>query len=462
MMHDVVMPKLAMGMSEGTVIEWKVEQGEQVEKGHVLLEIETEKVTYEIESTEAGVVNILTPAGETVPTYHVIAQIADSAAEFSAGDSDAEVAAPAAKETTAPAGATSQLGSSSGERIIASPIAKKLAKEHGIDLAQIAGTGPNGKIDKGDVLAFIESGASAQPEAASVKASPVAKKLAKEHGIDLGQITGTGPGGKIGKDDVLTAIEQQAVAPTAPAVPAAAASGEPGVKATLPLRGLRGAIAANMMKSLATTAQLTATMEYDASEIVALRKALLTKEEQLGLRISYLDIMTMIFARAAQQAPIVNAAIVGEEIKVWEDVNIGIAVATEISEFESGLFVPVVKDAGRKSLGEICRDIRMLTGKIKDGSLTPDLMQGGTMTLSSAAFGKGMIMATPVLSAGQAMLVQPGPIEEKPVVVDGEVVARPMMTVNYTFDHRIVDGVPFGKYSNAVRELIECPATLLI
>jgi len=460
MLHEVVMPKLAMGMNEGTVLEWKVPQQGRIEKGQILLEIETEKVTTEIEALETGFVNILTPPGETVPTYHPIAQIADAVDEFSVAGAGAKPV-PAAEAAVPPAPSAASPAGQSG-RIVVSPAAKKLAKEHGVELAQVAGTGPNGKIDKDDVQAFIASETLPETAAQGAKASPLARKLAQEHGIDLGQVAGTGPGGKVGKEDVLAAVERQAAKPAAAGPQAASEGSEPGVRATLPMRGLRGAIAANMMKSMTTTAQLTATIEYDATELVKFRKALLEQEEEIGLRVSYLDLMTLIVGRAATRIPIVNASIVGEEIKVWEQVNVGIAVATEINEFEYGLFVPVVQDAGRQPLAGICRDIRRLTDQVRAGKLTPDLMAGGTITLSSGSMGSGMVMATPVLTPGQAMLVQPGMIEERPVVRDGAIVIRPVLRVNYTFDHRIVDGVPFAKFSETVKRLVECPARLIL
>jgi pyruvate/2-oxoglutarate dehydrogenase complex dihydrolipoamide acyltransferase (E2) component len=462
MLHEVVMPKLAMGMSEGTVIDWKVAQGGRIEKGQVLLEIETEKVTSEIEALETGVVNILTPPGETVPTYHVIAQIADSAEEFAGDGSGAAAVAPATDDRPAAANAAAQPAKSSGGRIIASPAAKKLAKEHGVDLAQVSGTGTGGKIDKKDVQAFVESGAAAEPAAASVKASPVAKKLAKEHGVDLAQVAGSGPGGKVGKEDVLAAIEKQAALVATSAPETASDSTEPGVRATIPMRGMRAAVATNMMKSLSTTAQITTTIEYDATELVKFRTALLEQEEQLGLRVSYLDLMIMIAVRAVDKVPLVNSSIVDDEIKVWEQVNVGIAVATEISDVEYGLFVPVVRDAGNKKLSAICREVRDLSGKVSSGEITPDMFKGGTMTISSAAMVTGFVQSTPVLSPGQAVLIQPSLIEERPFAKNGEVVACPVLRVSYTYDHRIIDGVPFAKYSEVIKGLIECPAALVL
>ena len=159
--------------------------------------------------------------------------------------------------------------------------------------------------------------------------------------------------------------------------------------------------------------------------------------------------------------PIVNSSLVGGEIKVWEDINLGLAVATEISEYEHGLFVPVIKNIGNKTLSEINSDVKDLTGKAREGRLSPEEMSEGTITLSSAAFIQNLVCSTPVLSPGQVMMVQPGQIEEQVVARNGEVVVRPMMKINFTFDHRVVDGIPAGKFAAKIKDLIECPGLLL-
>jgi len=416
---DVIMPKLAMGMSEGTIVDWQVAQGEAVEQGKVLLEIETEKVTYEIEAAASGLLNILVPVGETVPTYHVIGQLADSLEELS--------------------------------------------------VARVAQSSSASASTSADPAPALEVEQKTSAQKGRIKASPVAKKLAAEHGLDLASLKGTGPGGKIGKEDVLAAVAAREAGAAEPArvesVPSgeqAAPGGAPKVRATIPLRGVRKAIATNMMQSLASMAQLTCTIEYDAGELVSLRKSLLSSEDEVGFRVSYLDLITMIVSRAVRQVPIVNSSIVDDEIRVWDEVNIGIAVATQISEYETGLFVPVVRDAGRKTLGQIGKEIRELTGAVRSGKLTPDQMSGGTMTVSSGSMGSGMVMATPIMNMGQAMLVQPGLIEDRAVVRDGQVVVRPVLRMNYTFDHRIVDGVPFAKFVEVVRTFFETPGKLLV
>jgi pyruvate dehydrogenase E2 component (dihydrolipoamide acetyltransferase) len=422
MAQKVVMPKLAMGMSTGTVTSWKFAEGQFVEKGQILLVIETEKVSYEIEALKSGYLHIVIPEGETVPVMTIIAYLAANEEELAgmAGTSGGSAPAPESK-TAAAAEPPPQIQeeaapASQGDRVIASPLAKKLAKINDIDLKQVSGTGPHGRIVKDDVMAAVET----RKAAPAAEAAPVA----------------------------------------APPAEAPALEGRPRVKAVVPVRGMRKAIADSMMKSLREAAQLSFTIEVDATELVRLRQSLVAKEKKLGIRVSYTDILALVFVRAIKNVPIVNASLIGEEILVWDEINLGIAIATEINEYECGLLVPVVKNAGCKSLLEISREIKELTGKAREGTLSLEDMQGGTVTLSSAAFVK-LSGSSPILNPGQALLIQPGPITDKPVAKDGEVVVRPILTISFTFDHRIADGIPLGKFAKYVTDFLEDPELLL-
>jgi pyruvate dehydrogenase E2 component (dihydrolipoamide acetyltransferase)/2-oxoglutarate dehydrogenase E2 component (dihydrolipoamide succinyltransferase) len=418
MAKKVVMPKLAMAMNEGIITSWMFEEGDQVTKGEILLEIETEKVSYEIEATGDGLLHIEVTAGETVPVETLIGYLAEDAEEFASLAGGAE---PAVSH-----------GEPAAEMVVANQ--------------------------------EVASVATATKHAGRIIASPLARKMAKQNGLDLSQVTGSGSNGRIVKRDILAALEAPQVAPVAaaaaPAAPSVDASGLK-VKTVLPFKGVRKAISENMQASLNGSAQMSLSFEVDASALKQLRASLVNKAEKIGVKVTFTDLFALVVARAAAQVPIVNAALVGEEIKVWDDINLGVAIATEISEYETGLYVPVIKDAGRKSLFTICSELKDLIWKAKEGTLSSDEMSGGTITLSSASFLGGMLGTTPILSPGQAMLIQPGPIEEKPVVRDGEIVARPMMVFSLTFDHRIVDGVPAGKFAGKIRELIEDPELLL-
>lgn len=416
MAQKVVMPKLAMGMSQGTVTKWQYAEGQFVEKGKILLVIETEKVSYDIEAVKSGYLKIVVQEGETVPINTIIAYLAESEAELSTlGGGDKKPAAAAPEAPAAPAAVEQPAPQASGEggRIIASPLAKKLAQANGIDLSLVQGTGPGGRIQKADVL---------------------------------------------------NAVEARKEAPAAPAAAPAAAGAEDvqgRVRAVLPIKGMRKSIGEGMKKSLDSAAQLSYSAEFDATEIVRLRERLVAKEKKIGLRVSVFDILAYIFARSIKKVPILNASLVGNQIKVWEDVNLGIAIATEISEYEGGLYVPVVKKADAKSLFDISREIKELTAKTRNGQLKLEDMQGGTATISSVSFVSPLFASTPILNMGEALLIQPGSILDRPAVKNGEIVIRPTITMSFTFDHRISDGLPLGKLTRYITDFMEDPEMLL-
>jgi pyruvate dehydrogenase E2 component (dihydrolipoamide acetyltransferase)/2-oxoglutarate dehydrogenase E2 component (dihydrolipoamide succinyltransferase) len=216
-----------------------------------------------------------------------------------------------------------------------------------------------------------------------------------------------------------------------------------------------------MHRSLTLSAQLTIMGEVDMGETMRLRQELLAREAELGVRITYTDLMVLAMAKSVSHVPMVNASLVGEEIRIWEDINIGVAVALDRGPNESGLIVPVVKNADRKSLVEISRTVRDLAERAKAGTLTAEEVTGGTITLSNAAmFVEGWGFSTPILNYPEVMIVQPGRICERPAVRDGSLVVRPLMSLSITHDHRVLDGVPVARFYNKLKELLENPATL--
>jgi pyruvate dehydrogenase E2 component (dihydrolipoamide acetyltransferase) len=418
---DYVMPKLAMGMNEGTVVEWLVSEGQQVERGAPLMQVETEKVAYDVEAPVAGWFHILVPAGETVPVESVIGQFAGSAQEYSE-ISEGAAAAPARAAAAAPA----------------------LAVEFNDNLTST-----------GAVMASAASGR-------RIKASPLARKLARDRGLDLSTVTGTGPEGRIVKRDVLAAE----ASPTATSV--AATLSEPGtltVKGTVALKGMRGAIARNTVQSLQTAAQLSHFSEVDATRLLKARRNFVANEDAYGTRVSVNAFMVKAIAVACQAVPIANAAIVGDEVVLYNEVNVGIAVSLPgQSEFDSGLIVPVLRNAERKGLIQIDAELRDLATRAREGRLAPGETEGGTITLSptSAIGGEGMYSwSTPVLNLPQALMVQPGMIMERAVVHKGKIKKREMMPLSVTFDHRVLDGDPFATFVVALRRCIESPELML-
>ncbi len=412
MAEEILMPKLAMAMKQGKVIEWKAGEGQRIEKGQLVMVIETEKVTYECESPAAGFLHIIAELDTAIPVNETVALVAETEAELA----ELQAAQPAPVEAAATA-------------------------EPAVAATATTASGPV-PVKKG-----------------KVRISPAAKKMAVTHNLDFTKVTGSGPGGRIVKKDIIQTLET-GLPEAAPSAEVERYEGKK-VKKTIALRGMRQAIAEHMVHSLSVAAQLTLSGEIDMTEMIKLRKALLQKEEIVGLRISYTDLLVYALTKAVKLVPIVNASVVDNEIKIWEDINIAVAVSLEVDEAESGLIVPVVKDAGNKSLLEISRSIKDLAGRARNGQLTADDMADGTLTLSNTGvFAPGWTVSTPIINQPQSVIVLTGGIFEKPMAVNGDVVVRPMMTTSITFDHRVMDGAPIHHFLTKLKAFMEQPELL--
>lgn len=404
----ISIPKLGMATADVTLVEWKVKEGEWVEAHQVVMAVETEKIKSEVESSAAGFVHILVAQDSKVPIGRVVGLIAASKEELEA-------------------------------------LQKEPPKEISITPVEVA---------EAPAVEAAPAEAAVPPEEKRerIPISPVARRMAEEHAIDITKVTGTGPGGRIVKEDIEKAIEAREKAP-----PVEVYEGKR-VKATMPLRGMRKAIAEHMHRSLLVAAQLTYLGEIDMTEMMKLRNNLLTQEKAIGVRITYTDLFVMVLARALRDHPIVNSSLIDNEIKIWEDINIGVAVA-----LEEGLIVPVVKDADKKSLVEINKVVGELVEKAREGKLGVDDVSGGTFTLTNlGAFSATWGFATPVINQPQSAILGTGATTERAVVRDGQIVIRPIMTYSFTFDHRVIDGAPAERFMTRVRELLENPDLLLL
>jgi pyruvate dehydrogenase E2 component (dihydrolipoamide acetyltransferase)/2-oxoglutarate dehydrogenase E2 component (dihydrolipoamide succinyltransferase) len=281
--------------------------------------------------------------------------------------------------------------------------------------------------------------------------------MAEEHVIDVTQVTGTGPGGRITREDIEKAIAGKAAGPKVTAAPAGA-PGEKRVRSTVPLRGMRGAIAEHMQRSLATSAQLTAMGEIDMTQLVKMRQDLVEQESTLGTRVTYTDLLVIAVARALKEHPAINSSLIDNEVKIWEDINIGVAVA-----LDEGLIVPVVSAADRKSLKEISQTVKALASKAREGKLQPGDIGGGTFTLSNlGAVGAGYRFETVIINQPESAILGTGAITDRAVVRDGQIVIRPIMTYYFTYDHRVIDGAVAAGFMSGVIKLLENPYRLLI
>jgi pyruvate/2-oxoglutarate dehydrogenase complex dihydrolipoamide acyltransferase (E2) component len=433
MAKDYVMPKLAMAMNEGTINEWLVKSGQKVEKGQLIATVETEKVAYDLESPEAGYLLITVAAGETVPVEEKIGVFAESEEEL------------AALSGGAPAVAT---GSDAGGKDASADDCAQLQPEDA------------SSIQSGPAKDQLEATPEAPVRAAGerIKASPLARKLARDNRLDLAQLTGTGPGGRIVKNDVLSALERGVSV-----APAIVADGGTVEKARIPIKGMRKVIAERMMQSLQSTAQLSGAWESDITDLLSMRQKLVAREEQLGTRVSVNAFIIKAIAHAIRQVPIANACKDGDDIVIYDNVNMGIAVSIPgATEYDSGLMVATLRNVQSMGLVDIDLGMKALINRVRNGEATADDLSGSTITLSSTAgIAPPGMTTTPVLNLPNAALVGPSTPVEKPVIRDGEVVARTMMPVSLTFDHCLLDGEPAARFMQAIHECLENPELLL-
>lgn len=419
MSSEIHIPKLGMSMREATLSEWKFAEGDKVNTGDIVLIIETEKTKWDVEATASGLLHIISEVKAVEPVGQVVGLLAETEEELAQIQKDAPAPSPA-KDASAPAkkGAAPAKKGKKGGRQKISPLAKKLAKEHGLDIASIDGTGPGGRIIKEDVLLAIEN-----------------KDKAPAAGPDMGAPQG-------GDFEVMDGKR---------------------IKAALPLDGMRAAISNHMNKSLINTAQLTLMGEIDMSEIIKFRKELLKQEETLGTRITYTDIFTLAVTRALKDNPIVNASIIGDEVMIWEDVHMGIAVALAGEGYlGGGLIVPVIRNTDQKPLAQISKEAKVLIAKAREGRLMPDEVSGSTFTITNlGGMGASWGFGTPIINQPESAILGTGAISERAVVRDGEIVIRPVMSYSFTFDHRLIDGAPASVFMARLTELMENPLLLL-
>ena len=433
------MPKWGLTMKEGKITAWLVKEGDTVRKGQELFEVETEKITNVVESTAAGTLfQIVVPAGNVVPTGTIVAIITEPGEQAERIEGiqmgESEEAAPAKAVAS---GKKPEKTETKGF-IPASPVARRLAKELGVDLSLVPGSGPGGRVTETDVRKYHEEGPPAP------KITPLALEMARQAGLDIASITGTGEDGKITKADVERALEKKE-APEETAPPK-----------VIPFTGMRKAVADNMYASLQNAAQLTSFTEVDVTEMV--RFLGLVREEYKrdeSVRVSYNDIIILAVSRALKRFPIMNSTLVGEEILLHDSVNMGVAVA-----LKDGLIVPVLRDADKKGLLQIAKETRILALKAREGNLSVDEVTGGTFTITNVSMFQ-VDGFTPILKPPETGILGIGRIKEKPAVYQGEIAIRSMMFLSLTFDHRIVDGAPANAFLETAARYLQHPNLIM-
>ncbi len=467
MATQVTMPMLSLTMEEGTVATWLKNEGDPIAKDEPLLTVEVDKGTLEVPSPAAGILRrIIVQPGQTVPIKAVIGEIAapgeaDQAPPAAGGPTPAAAGGPgdltpvqmaARQSSVTGVSAPPRPSPTNGiSRVFASPRARMRARELDLDVAAVAGSGPNGRVVEEDVLAYAQIAAPA--EQGRVLATPLARRLALEHGVLLGDVSGTGPGGRITHEDVLAAAEKRLAA--RPAAPAAA---QPPIEGVQPLSRLRRITADRMAQSARSVARVTLFVEADLTEAARFRKQLAPEFERLGVPKLPWD---AILARAAGMALLehgaVNARWVdGQGIVRHTSAHVGIAVALD----PEGLVVPVLRDAGTRPLRELAADALVLVDKARSDRLAPAEMQGGSFTITN--LGQYRVDGfTPIVNPPETAILGVGRIAEKPAVVDGRIEARTLCTLSLSFDHRVVDGAPAAAFLARLTELLERPYALL-
>lgn len=433
-MTEIFMPKAGMDMKEGTLLRWLKDVGDSVEKDEPIMEIETDKITMEAEAPATGILLAkLIEDGTTVPvlqTIGYIGQQGEKVPETPVSATDMSAAAPAGTAVeTAPAPKLPVLNGS----VAATPYAKKLAAEKGVELAEVTASGPAGEVRASDVLAAAQSGA--------VNATALAKKYAEVNGVDLANVSGTGYDGKIRKSDVLAAAMPTAVQREI---------------TRIPLTPIRKAIARNMFNSLHSMAQTSDSVEIDVTELMALRQRLLAHKDELGTKITVNDLLSYAAVKMIKTHPLANASFSDTEILCYPDVNLSMAVATDY-----GLTSPVVHGANRMSLVELSLAMRDLVVRARDRKLTADDQQGGTFTLTNMGIFP-VDNFNPILPAPQSCIIGFGRCVEKPAVYQGQICIRTMMVLSVTYDHRVFDGGEVGSIMKTMKEYLETPELFLV
>lgn len=410
MATEIKMPKLGMTMEEGKLLEWARKEKDLVRKGEVLLTIESDKVTFEVESPGDGILAVLLEKGEGIPVGGLLGHLADSEEEYAtllAG----RAAAAAPGDERRPA-----------EAVQATDPAMPVAK------------------------------------AAPVRATPAAREAARQKGVDLSTITGTGPQGRITVEDVLAAVEKgisPLAGPSRP--PTESGPSATGTRKELlreePMSGMRAAISRNMMESLRNTAQMTAFSEWDVTGLLRLR-SLVNAEGEREFKATVPGMMVALLARVLKEMPIFNASVEGEKVRYWRNVNIGVAVA-----LPDGLVVPVLHDADRKSLPVIQKELKDLVERARAKKFLPGDMSGGTFTLTNLG-SYGGELETIIINPPEVAILGIGKAARKPVVDGDRIVIREMMPVSFTVDHRLIDGETSGRFRKRMKELVENPGLL--
>ena len=465
MATTIVMPQMGYDMQEGTVVRWHKQEGENVARGDIIAEIETDKATVEFEAFTSGVLRkIVAQEGAIVPVGELIAVITDPDESLPEGilptaqapqeSSPAVAAADGPAAVAAQASEAGGQGASSTGEVRASPIARRLARERGIDLARVTGTGPGGRIVEEDVLGYQEAPPAAEAApgapAGEVRASPIARRLARERGIDLARVTGTGPGGRVVEEDVLGYQEEApAAVPPGEGAQAEAAGAE-----RMELSRMRQTIAKVTSDSKSQAPHFYITAEIDMTRAMGFRQEV--NDASAATRVSVNDLIVRASAIALGRHPKFNSSFQGDHLRMNAGINVGIAIA-----LEAGLIVPGINQCESKGLLEIAAASTDLINRANSGTLRNEEYSGTTFSISNLGmFDVESFIA--IIYPPHAAVLAVGTVKEQPVARGGEVALAQMMKATLSVDHRVADGAEAAQFLMEIKRLLENPISLVL
>ncbi len=447
-MPEVTMPRLSDTMEEGTIAAWLKHPGELVNKGDVIAQIETDKATMDLTAFEAGTLQeILAPEGTTVAIGKPVARIGSGQA--AAGQPSRSEPVPDANETPTEKEATPPAAAETGSETPKTPEARERVGE---------APEPSAPPSEQPTVPRPAEPSRVETSNGKVRASPVARHIAAEHGLDLSQVSGTGPQGRVIRADVEAALSQPRQEQAVPERPPAAATAETAADGDekVALSQMRRTIARRMAESTRTIPHFFLTSVVDASELGALRKQINEQTADEGLKISFNDLVVKGAALAIRKVPEVNVSFAEDSLIRHAHVHVGIAVATD-----RGLIVPVIRDVDQKSLGQVAREAQDLAERASSGKLQPTEYSGGTFTVSNLGmFGIEQFQA--VINPPESAILAVGAIQREPAEYQGEIALRDRMRLTLSVDHRALDGAIGARYLQALKSLLERPMLLLV
>ena len=400
---EIKVPPLPESVTDATLVGWHKKTGESVARDENLVDLETDKVVLEVPAPSSGTITkIVVEDGTTVEAGDVLAILEEG---------DVDIKAPAAPEKTADVPAKAVAKESTGP-VKTSPAVRRLLDEHDLDATMVLGTGKDGRITKADVMAFLKS-------------------------VDSSNVTPGDPSNAVVEETIVSGVARN--------------------EQRVPMTRLRARIAERLVDAQQTAAMLTTFNEVDLTEVMALRsKYRDTFEKKHGVRLGFMSFFTKASVEALKKFPVVNASVEGTEIIYHNYYDIGIAVSSD-----RGLMVPVIRDVDQMTFAEFEAELNAVAKKAQDGSISMDDLTGGTFTITNGGI-FGSMLSTPILNQPQSAILGMHAIQKRPMVVDGDIVARPMMYLALTYDHRIIDGKEAVQFLVSIKEQLEDPSRLLL